>query len=690
MQHTYDRMIAGPDAEEVPARRRRRHGRPPRQAPARSHAMRRRLLVFFSVFLLSLAAALAYTFARPAVYQASARVQVTPAARLAPPEAANAAPREGSQAFLFEAQILNSRPLLEEVVRRLQEQGALRHIDGSPVLAVQDMLTVRPRPEAGVVEIAARGPEPLVLSRMVNAVIDVYREQQERAGRAEARKQLEEAREAARVIEQRVAERKRSVEAYRIRSEIVSAERDENQALARLKGMNTALNSATEREAVAQGRLRAVEQAIAEGKAAPQARNNPTVASMEQRLSQWREEWRGLERRFTQQYLDMDPNTKALRMRIESLEQQLEAERRSGQQQALADARADVASAKAASEKLQQQLDSDKRGAQAFSQRLGEFKGMEDELQGLDRMRQAAQQKLVALEASAQARQPALLVVEAAATPDAPVYPHYARDAAISLGAALALGFLAVWFVEFFNRPEPVPPSPSTVVVPQPWVPVPYAAGPGLAGPGPALDALAHPPPPGSAAAAALLARAQPRELQPRELQALLAAASPDNLGPLAFLLYGLTAEELASLRGGHVDRAAEALQVPGAAARTLPLPQPLLALAGTPDAALAAAPLFPNAQGAALLAEDLASVVAATAYDAQLDQPETVTPEALRHTYIAYLVRQGLRFSELPRLVGRLPAETLNGLAPLAPTERVGADAVQRVLPAVAGLAQA
>jgi len=48
---------------------------PPRR---RSAGMRRRVLVFFSVFALCAAASLAYTFLRPAIYLASARLQVVP------------------------------------------------------------------------------------------------------------------------------------------------------------------------------------------------------------------------------------------------------------------------------------------------------------------------------------------------------------------------------------------------------------------------------------------------------------------------------------------------------------------------------------------------------------------------------------------------------------------------------------
>ena len=79
---------------------------------------------------------------------------------------------------------------------------------------------------------------------------------------------------------------------------------------------------------------------------------------------------------------------------------------------------------------------------------------------------------------------------------------------------------------------------------------------------------------------------------------------------------------------------------------------------------------------------------MASSAYDAQLDQAATVTPQALRFTYVAFLVRQGVRFGDLARVEGTVPAETLNALASLAPAaQRLPLDQVERLLPAVRAL---
>jgi polysaccharide biosynthesis transport protein len=656
----------------------------PESAPA-SRRMRLRVMVFFSVFLLCAVLSLSYTYMRPAVYGASARIQVMPSEKLTPATAASAAIAGGAggpQALLVELQILNSRPLLEKVVKRLQDQGELRVLGADPVLAVQDMLSIIRVQDTNVVQLEAQGPERAVLVRLINAVIDVYREEQAATGTSTAKTELDQAREEAQVIEARAAEKKKALEAFRLRSDIVSAERDENQTLSRLKGLGTSLSTSTEREAVAEGKVRALEEAIAQNKTAPQQKPNPTVSAMEQRLSQWREEWRALERQFTPQYLEMDPNAKALKIRIANLEQQIEAERVKGQQSALADAREEAAGARATTQRLQQQLTDDRQTVQAFSRRFSEFKGMQEELQGLEQMRQAARQKLLALEASEGTRKPRLLVVEPAAAPESPLKPLYTRDAAISVAGSLLLGFLAVWFVEFFRRSEAVPAGPSTVIIPQPWMAVPYPATPGLPGmQQPAHQQLSAQP----AAADPLLLRAAPRELLPGEVQSLLRAAAPENLPALVFMLYGLTSAELTALKVADVDVPSRSLRVPGDAGRNLPLPPPLLELLGTLDSADGEAPLIPNAKGMAMDGEDLAALTTSSAYDGHVEHPAAITPDVLRYTYIAFLVRQGVRFSDLSRVVGRVATQTMSALSTLAPgAERVPLDQVQRLLPAV------
>jgi uncharacterized protein involved in exopolysaccharide biosynthesis len=641
--------------------------------------MRRRILVFSIVFGLCAAASLAYTFMRPAIYLANARLQVTPGAKLTAP---GAAMPDSTPAVLVEMQVLNSRPLLEKVAERLGAEGERFDAAADPIAALQEMLRINRIDGSNVILIEAVDGKRERVAPVVNALIDAYREQQVQASKSNNQSDLNDAREELRIVEQRVNERRRAVEAFRLKSNIVSAERDENRTLSRLKGLGTSLSTATDREAIAAGKVQALEQAIASGQRSPLARDNPTVASMEARLSQLREELRALEREYTPQYLDMDPRSRSLRTRIANLEQQFEGERLKSQQMALATAREELASAQATAKRLQQQMAEDKQSVQAFSRNFMDYQAMQDELKSLEQLRQAARQKVVSMEASELARKPRTQVIENATMPDSAWRPLYWRDAGISMVGSLVLGFLAVWFVEFFNRRDPVSASTSsTVIIPQPWVTIAPPDGPALAAPA-APEALANQSP-------VALAAPPARELSADEQRSLLAEAAPEQIPLLVCLLCGLTAGEAAALRVADVETLSGRLTVGGDGTRVLDVGPALAAIVARYASDQLDTPLLRAPSGKQMTEADVRGVVMTAALDAGIAKAHEVTPSTLRHTYVAFIARQGLRFSDLGRLVGPTPAEDLNALAALAPgIRRVGLDQIEKILPAVRELA--
>ena len=105
--------------------------------------------------------------------------------------------------------------------------------------------------------------------------------------------------------------------------------------------------------------------------------------------------------------------------------------------------------------------------------------------------------------------------------------------------------------------------------------------------------------------------------------------------------------------------------------------PQCSRALSPTPGA-----PLFARHGTARPTLEDLTSDLLCAAHDAGVENPAEVTPAALRHTYLAFLARQGIRLADLVRLVGRLPPEQIAVYGSYAPPgERLALDEVNRVI---------
>ena len=106
------------------------------------------------------------------------------------------------------------------------------------------------------------------------------------------------------------------MEAFRLRNNIVSLERDENQILAQTRDLSASLSAANERVAKAEGRLHALMDSAAAGKTVVRSKDDPTLANLEQRASALREQMQDLDRDFTPSYLAKDPKVIALRSRL--------------------------------------------------------------------------------------------------------------------------------------------------------------------------------------------------------------------------------------------------------------------------------------------------------------------------------------------------------------------------------------
>jgi polysaccharide biosynthesis transport protein len=657
----------------------------PQEMPA-GKPRSRRLVVFLSVCLPVLLLGLAYTVIQPAEYQATARLEITPASA-APAdvpsgattgaESAGGAPH-GPRSFLTEVQVLTSRPLIEEVIERLTKSTDLPPDFGSdPVDGVRRMLSTETVEGTQVVLLRAEGPQRQFLARLVNTLTSVYQEHLANAYQKSTGTGTDQLRESVQALDQKMAAKRQEVDAFRSSNDIVSTERDENQLLSAAKGLAAALNAAKGNLAVAEGQLRAVRNAASAGQGLVAARDNPTVADLERRASQLREELQDLQKRFTPQYMDLDPAIKATRGRLDNLEQQIKTERAAGQRAAVAEAEGKVTAAREAVEQLQKQINENKSAVQTFMVRFGEFKAMQEDLTHLEQLHRAASDRLARLEASDSEVAPQVEILEAASVPQLPWRPLYSRDAGISLGAAVAFGFLAVWLVEFFSRPEPKTAAAGR----QSWWPVAVGRG-----------AVAGSPPLLAAEAARLPAPDPlPRELTDAEIAALLRAANDDGRLIVTGLLSGISAEEIVSLDWDQIDLDAGTIRISGESPRALPIYAPLRQLivgrrALHPQAAGA---VLRSPSGGPLLLDDIRSLVMYAAYDAGIEGADEVTPRTLRHTYLVYLLRQGIRFADIGRIVGRLPQEELAAYMRFAPSQpRRPLEEIKLALPLLSDIA--
>jgi len=642
--------------------------------PARSS--RRRAMAFLVVFLPAAAASLIWVYSQPPEYRAVARLQISPAAGVAQATEGKDAPAvvTDAKSFLTEVQVLTSRPLLQDVIDRLKASGDLPDLGPDPVAAAQAMLHAGPVAGTQVVELSATGPHQRLVSRLVNTTAEAYQQHVADAYKGAATSTYGEVADELKALEGKIEAKRDAVNAYRKQYDIVSMEHKENDVLADIEGLSQSYTLANERLEKAKGRL----DALKTGKAVVRAKDEPTLADLQQRLSMLREQWHEMQRRFTPAYLALDADAQALQARLANLEEQLKAQTAASQRTAVAEAQEELASAQAAAERLRQDVAANQKQAQEFATHLNDYKAMREDLDHLEGMHRAALDQLAKLQASEAERAPSVQLVDAAAETLRPWRPDYRLEAALGLAGAVALGLFAAWFVDFIAGPA-TPPEPAFVQYA--WAPALGREPEDRLPPPPSLvnrppTALDLPPP-----------EPPPRELTDTEIGALVTAATEDARLIIVALLIGLTVEEIIALRWEDVDVTAGAIRVGGTDARTLPLDEPMQALltARQQRQAKTAGRILEKPGGDGLADADVARLVLFTAYDAKLDRPQEVTPSVLRYTFISYLLRQGIRAADIDRIVGRVPDTELLACMQLnSPAAWRPIEDIERVLPAL------
>ncbi len=375
---------------------------------------------------------------------------------------------------------------------------------------------------------------------------------------------------------------------------------------------------------------------------------------MEQQVSNLRDELTDLQRRFTPAYLALDSNATALRERIAGLERQIVAQRAASQKTAIASAEEEFETAQAQVNRLRVELADNQKKAQQFATRLAQYKSMQEDLDHLENIERLTADRLIKMEATERESAPHIEILERAAPSLRPVRPDYATNAAIAVTGSFALGIFAVWFVGFVggagrsvnsrcnrcicirrykhrrsrNSPDESPRLASE----------------------PVINLLPRAP--------------SPRELEDDEIIALITnSTSPVALACVG-LLTGLNASELIGLTWDQIDLEAGEIRLGGSSPRTIAIEEPFATLLRQEhDLSGRSSTVLHDQSNAPWTLDELAHEILCAAYDAALKRPEEVTPSALRHTYLVWLFRQGIRAGDVTRIAGNIPHRRIGRL---------------------------
>lgn len=619
---------------------------------------RRRIATFVVVLVLSAAAGLSYVFSRPAIYQATASLLISAA-----PDVDEAPSEADLQHIAIQRQRLLSQSLLEATLDRLES------MNGEPGLLTTGELRrafgVESVSGTHVMELHARGAEPQLLADMVNAWTDAYLEARDREASSATDTTASALREQYTELAQKLETKRAELDAFRRNNDILTAERNENEILARLKGLNQSLAKARETEVTTKARLQAVEQAAARGEPVVPDKDKASLAAMERRAQDLREQLTDLNQRYTPEFLSLEPTLKIIPEQLRELEAKIEQQLNYGKRIVLSDARQDYATARKAVRQLEQQLADHRKQATEFTARFGEHEALQEDLARLEELFRVTEERMVKLEVRNQKRYPPVTVIEAAFPPSRPVWPHYERDAAIVMVSSVLLAILAVWLLDFLSRREGAPAGLTLAGVRV------YAEGgaPPL-GQDERHRSLEHQSP--QAALTQLLGR----ELKEPEIRALWEAADPIAGQLLSLLLSGLDLSDILRLKAADFD-----------------LDQGRVRLRDDPRGSLlltpAAIKLFRETSPLPAWInddpslEELRARLAVLAVDAGLREPDQIDDRAIRHTYISYLVRQGLRLSEVHRVAGPISPTVMAQYRELSPPgPGKGVDQISPVYP--------
>ena len=609
----------------------------------------RRWKVFFGVLLLATAIGLVIVYSRAPVYRAAASVLTVK------PKAVDSRSADADiEHVAIQGRLLLGEELLGRVSERLSANGddAVAGVD-----RLRSMLSVTPVPDTNLLELRAEGESPEQLQRAVNRWAESYEgfrleEIEAATGRTSA--ELEE--QQARLLSKIDAARAELL-AYRQAHDIVSLERTENRSLATLKGLNDSLNKARERLIEATARKTAVDEAIARGETVIPDAQKAEITNLQLDVQSGRARLADLKQRYTERYIERDPDLRAFPEVVRELENELALAVKLAKQTVSDEARQELDAARASVRALEQQLAEHQNEVQLFTDRFKEFTALEEGLAGLERLVAENKERLAQIQVQNLQKYPPIQVVEWARVPSQPIYPDYNRDLMIALASALGLALFVTWLVEYLSeRARPGQTSP--------WLGVRvYPGGPQTldAPTGENRLAYAHATPASLASPASHQLPMLPRELSTAEITTLLTAAEPLTAGCATLLLGGVSPSELPLLGADDLDRTRGLVGINGANRREVPM---------SPAAWNRLEPLLEELQGGgdSLSLTELDSRLADAARAAQLADPASVNALALWHTYVVFLVRQGIDAYALARRAGAIPADLHGALAHFAP----------------------
>ena len=632
----------------------------PEQAPARPKRSLSSLLVWpLAAFALVVVPASLWNFTRPPVYRAAATVLT------AVPES-----RSGNfsdddapdpQHVAIQRQLMLGRELLASTLERVKGTDAAPQLADPPLLTPDDLrplLSVDAVPSTNLVEMSATGGKPALLAALVNEWLAAYETLRQREVQSQVGDRLVNLQTEAKSLDDKIRQKRAALEQFRADHDIVTLERDSNQALNRLNTIQQSLAKAEEESITARAAFKAMQAAVANGQAVAPKDQAASLAQLEQKAAELRVQVAQLKERYTEMFIDNDPNKRTLKEQLAVLEARMEELKRQGIRDALKEASQAVDASTDQVLTLQRELSAQKVTASRFSTSFVEYQDLTSDLESLEKLQRETEEQRLALEAKAAAGYPQIEVIEPAYAPRDPIRPHYLRDLGLTLLAGAAVGLSTLLTLLWLDAKANARRAPAPVTGVRIWGQEPPRGEPQTPLPRAGDAPTPIEPPVGKLSDASL------RQLMGGEVEALWELADDAERQVIGLLLSGLRPNEIAGLAPDDFDLDACSVRVKNdAGERVIVLANALCQLFAEAD------PLPAWAGSGSEHVQEILQRIPLLAMDAGVAHAQEVDAEALRHTYLVYLVRQGARLTELHRIAGPMGAAEVQRYAPYSPS---------------------
>ena len=605
-------------------------------------------VTFFVVLLIGLL----WTWLRPPVYQSEALIHFSYSQDFSGSQSLTLIPIE--QLTLNQTRLTSYR-ILEALSEKLSLEN---QISLSPEQLSQ-MLQTEVKLDSRVVTLTTTGEDPQILEPVLTQWIDLYLNLLLAETDANTSEDIALVQEKILTLENKIEEQRATLQAFSEANNIISLERDENRALAKIKHLNKALDDSENLQIEAQAKLENIQRSQADGQEVTHPKDANKLSALRKKITDIEAYLNSISQRFTEEYMKIDPDIIYRKENLATLQTQYQELVSTSQDEYIQDLQRELALAKSKQTKFEQELNQLSAEAQLFNQKLEQYKRDANTLEQLERQSQSLKDNLIQLEVQ-KPFQAKINVIEPPFEPSFPVYPHYWRDTGIVIICAFISALIVLFIVSFIVRERQKSASvTSYTIVPQNNLNMLDQSELQQQ-----LELQRQQLLSASASASEtpnLLAKKDAtdpqRRLTKEELSSLYRAANRDGKILIALLLSGLTVEEILGLQVEDVNLESNAIEVRGEYGRNLKIAPSLSAYLDNKIKHIYAKSGFWPAE---ITRESLEKMLLVIASEIPLADMNSITLDAIRNTYLEFLKNQGLRINDAEKVAGYLKPEEL------------------------------